>query len=115
VETDDPPTALDGKPVGGELEVTVDDRRVLVRPGQPFLIGRDPGCQLHLDVAVVSRRHAEVVQTGQGWVLRDLGSSNGTWLDGQRVQTVPVAAGTEVRLGNVADGPLGRRRTVPSS
>src|SRR5205814_2085464 len=72
----------------------------------PLLIGRDPKCQVHLDVSVVSRRHAEVAWTDDGWVLRDLGSSNGTFVGGRQVQVVPVGAGVEVRLGNAADGPV---------
>src|SRR5436305_264260 len=86
----------------------VDERRFAVRPGQPLLIGRDPKCQVHVDVSVVSRRHAEVAWTDEGWVLRDLGSSNGTFVGGRQVQVVPVGAGVEVRLGNVTDGPVVR-------
>src|SRR2546430_6497785 len=108
VETGDLPTA-----VGAELEVAVDDRRVVARPGQPILIGRDPACQLHVDTPVVSRRHAEVAWTEHGWGLRDLGSSNGTYLDGKRGEVVPVVREVRVRLGRAADRPLLRlRRSV---
>ncbi len=101
VDSEDLPTAV----VKG-LDVAVDDRRVAARPGQPFLIGRDPGCQLRVDDPKVSRRHAEVAWTEGGWVLRDLGSSNGTYLDGERVESVAVGTGVGVRLGDAEDGPL---------
>lgn len=69
--------------------------------------GRDPtACRLaHLDVGL-SRRHAEIwMENGQTFI-RDLGSSNGTWVDGQLVGAYPVSmkAGQVVYLGTV---PLG--------
>src|SRR6266545_4416117 len=100
VDSEDLPTAV----VKG-LDVAVDDRRVAARPGQPFLIGRDPGCQLRVDDPKVSRRHAEVAWTEGGWVLRDLGSSNGTYLDGERVEPGGGGPGVGARLGAAAAGP----------
>src|SRR2546423_5173140 len=92
--------------VSPTLDVAVDDLRAVARAGEPFLIGRDPGCQLRVQSPLVSRRHAEVSWTGQGWLLRDLGSRNGTYVDGHRVETVPVG-GSVVRLGSAGvDGPL---------
>jgi ABC transport system ATP-binding/permease protein len=92
----------------GELPVAVDDRQVLVQPGQPFVIGRDPAVQFRVDAPLVSRRHAEITWTGDGWVLRDLGSSNGTYVDGKQVQVVPVVGEVRVRLGDAEDGPVVR-------
>ncbi len=67
--------------------------------------GRDPAsCQLaHMD-ATLSRRHAEIfVDNGQAFI-RDLGSANGTWIDGRAVgkDTVPLRPGQQVWLGHVA-------------
>src|SRR5947209_5489997 len=98
----------------GELPVAVDDRQVLVQPGQPFVIGRDPAVQFRVDAPLVSRRHAEVSFTGDGWVLRDLGSSNGTYLDGEPVQLVPVVGEVAVRLGDATDGPVLRLGPAPA-
>jgi pSer/pThr/pTyr-binding forkhead associated (FHA) protein len=47
----------------------------------------------------VARLHAQIVRTPEGFVLTDLGSTNGTWLAGRRVGQVEVAAGDVVRLG----------------
>jgi HD-GYP domain-containing protein (c-di-GMP phosphodiesterase class II) len=48
-------------------------------------VGRTPNLEIVLDEASVSRRHAEVVHSEEGWVLRDLGSTNGTRVNGVRV------------------------------
>ncbi len=48
----------------------------------PFTIGRDGNCHLVLEHPSVSKRHAEIEHQGGGWVLRDLGSKNGTAVNG---------------------------------
>ncbi|RMG20577.1 MAG: FHA domain-containing protein [Deltaproteobacteria bacterium] len=48
----------------------------------------------------VSKRHAVVEETSEGWVLRDLGSSNGTFVNGRRVDTLRLASGDEIRIGS---------------
>ena len=75
--------------------------------GARIFAGRDPAaCQLaHMD-ASLSRRHAEIwLENGQTY-LRDLGSANGTWVDGQNIgqQSLPLRAGMQIWLGHV---PLG--------
>lgn len=69
-------------------------------------IGRDPSCLLALkDDDRVSRRHAVVVPAGDGWVLRDAGSGNGTWTSGkfghrERVSgDLPLRDGSEFEAG----------------
>jgi pSer/pThr/pTyr-binding forkhead associated (FHA) protein len=47
----------------------------------------------------VSRLHAELREEGEGWVIADLGSTNGTWVNGWRVQRAELRAGDEVSLG----------------
>jgi hypothetical protein len=64
-----------------------------VGPTNPrILIGRDEqSCELWVHDESVSRRHAEVYMQGQQVYIRDLGSSNGTWVDGQALGPNPVA------------------------
>jgi pSer/pThr/pTyr-binding forkhead associated (FHA) protein len=49
----------------------------------------------------VSRRHAELRLVEGRWMLRDLGSTNGTWVNGRRVMEAEVAPGDELQLGAV--------------
>ncbi|MET8698992.1 FHA domain-containing protein [Kitasatospora sp. NPDC058032] len=65
-------------------------------------IGRIPGSGLRLNDASVSRHHAELRREGDGWVLYDLGSTNGTHVNGFRiVGGVRVRPGDQVRFGNL--------------
>ena len=63
------------------------------------MIGRNPSCDLVLADPTVSRRHAELRRDGDGWVLADLHSSNGTWLNGWRVRRAAIRWGDELMLG----------------
>lgn len=67
------------------------------------LIGRDEACDVRLDLhrdLEVSGRHAELyLDPARGLRLRDLGSTNGTWLDGERIEEAPVANGARIELG----------------
>lgn len=69
---------------------------------QPVIrIGRVPGMDIHIDDASVSRRQAELQQEGAGWVVRDIGSSNGTFVNGQRLTgDRPLRPGDEIAMGN---------------
>lgn len=66
-----------------------------------FTIGRDPGQNaLHLEHPNISRIHAELVRTGQSHTLRDLGSSNGTFVNGQALRGVqPLQRGDVIHIG----------------
>ena len=55
---------------------------------QPFTVGRHPDNDLSVDNPTVSRRHAELVLTEAGLSVRDLGSTNGTFVNGRRVRDV---------------------------
>jgi FHA domain/Domain of unknown function (DUF1707) len=62
-------------------------------------IGRSSHCHLVLADDTVSRRHAELRADDGRWLLRDLGSSNGTWVNGRRVVEAEVRPGDVVQLG----------------
>jgi peptidoglycan lytic transglycosylase D len=84
------------------LVVRLPDGRV-TRFSRPFYIGRDATCELHLADTQVSRRHAEVAWQRGEWIIRDLQSSNGLFVDGARAETAAIGAGVSVRFG--VDGP----------
>lgn len=68
---------------------------------RPLLIGRGRTCDLVLRHETVSRRHAELRRDDGRWLLRDLGSTNGTWDGAWRVAEIEVEAGTELSFGGL--------------
>ncbi|MFE1861024.1 FHA domain-containing protein [Streptomyces anandii] len=71
--------------------------------GHPLRIGRDPASGLRLTHETVSRVHAELRHQGGMWVLRDLGSTNGTTVNGRRViGAAVVREGDQVGFGQVS-------------
>ncbi len=97
------------------LEILDGDRAGDVCPvaDRPLRIGRKPGNDLVLADEKTSGVHAEVVLEGDRHVLRDLGSTNGTFLDGKRVTELVLTPGDVVTIGRLrlrfraADGPAG--------
>ena len=88
-----------------ELEVAWREPRTprlaLPRAGTIVTIGRGSGCDCVLADDSVSRRHARLRQADDAWLLADLGSTNGTRLNGWRVgQEVEVRAGDRVAFGS---------------
>jgi len=69
---------------------------------ESLLIGRDPRCAISVrggKAAFVSAQQAEIRREGETFVLRDLGSTNGTFVDGARVESVALADGALIELG----------------
>ncbi|MDQ3681245.1 MAG: zinc-ribbon and FHA domain-containing protein [Actinomycetota bacterium] len=62
-------------------------------------VGRHPESEIFLDDITVSRRHAEFVREGQGFVVRDVGSLNGTYVNRERIEQSPLVHGDEVQIG----------------
>lgn len=67
--------------------------------GQAFTIGRSEDCEVRLEDSEVSRRHAWIELVKGTPRIRDLGSRNGTFVDGQRVAEAPLVLGSVVRVG----------------
>ena len=61
--------------------------------------GRHPDSDIFLDDITVSRRHAEVTRTEDGYVLRDVGSLNGTYLNRERIEEARLGNGDELQIG----------------
>jgi pSer/pThr/pTyr-binding forkhead associated (FHA) protein len=80
----------------------------LVLPGAesgalPLRIGRDVSSGLRLSDSSASRVHAELRRNGESWTLRDLGSMNGTFVNGRRVMgAVVVRPGDQVTFGRMS-------------
>lgn len=76
----------------------------LPRRSQRLTIGRQPGVSLKLDHGSISRLHAEISSDNQGYLLRDMGSSNGTFVNGTRLareEAYRLRNHDRVRLGDV--------------
>jgi predicted component of type VI protein secretion system len=82
--------------------VTVDPEgktRDAVMKRARFLIGRREGCDVRIAVASISREHCELrVEDGRLYI-KDLGSSNGTYVNRQRIQEVQLSAGDLIAVG----------------
>lgn len=66
-----------------------------------IVIGRTNTCDLRIPLSSVSRKHCELVLCGKTTKLRDLGSSNGTYRNGVRVQEVNLDAGDQIGIGPI--------------
>ncbi len=65
------------------------------------VVGRREDCDLRIPLGEVSRKHCRLVRDGDVLRLEDLGSSNGTFHNGHRVQEATLAAGDSVQIGPV--------------
>lgn len=84
---------------GPRLVFETEARELALDPRVPMVFGKDRGL-IQLQDPAVSGRHASLVFDGRGWVLSDLGSTNGTFVDGRRIdRPTPVALGSVVQLG----------------
>jgi len=71
------------------------------RLDKSLTIGRSPDCDVSLHDIQLSRHHCRLERTRDGWVLSDLGSKNGTVLDGRDVDTHVLRPGEVFRIGRV--------------
>lgn len=100
------PTSVPDRLEGG-LTLTAGGRCWALQ-GTRLLVGRSGGgvgADVEIDDPSLSRRHAELVASGASWVLRDLGSTNGTWVGDRRLapgEAGDLAPEVTIRLGGVA-------------
>jgi pSer/pThr/pTyr-binding forkhead associated (FHA) protein len=67
---------------------------------RPFTVGRDPGNDIILRDPKVSRHHAEIIFERGFFVVHDMSSANGTYINGKRVRVAPLTHSAKVRMGN---------------
>lgn len=82
--------------------------------GSPLTIGRRPDNDIVIDHFAVSRYHARLTRQGEAYLIEDLGSVNGTWVNGVRIsQPVLLKAGDSVGLGSDVQATVGATRPQP--
>lgn len=96
-------------PVVVQLEETSLPRVAIHMPGKTWevplnkerlSIGRHSDNDIAIESPVISRRHAALERSGDGFFIRDLNSDNGTWVAGRRITTHTLSDGDTVRIGN---------------
>ncbi len=94
-------TARPAKKLPSRLRVSRGKQEGLTLPlGEGIKIGRAADCQLILDDDYVSTRHAQIVRTDTGYLVEDLGSTNGTYLNNERITAAaPFGTADTLRIG----------------
>jgi pSer/pThr/pTyr-binding forkhead associated (FHA) protein len=95
-----------GQPLGRLVVIAAHEGRPA--PGTNFAldavnsIGRDVNNSIVIDDSFVSAEHSMLTFRGRAWSVEDRGSTNGTWLNGQRVEgLLPLGYGDELQIGQV--------------
>ena len=72
-----------------------------LRPGKPYVFGREEGVEIVLQDALASRRHAEMRWNDEGfWLVADLGSRNGVMINGKRIGApIQISDGDQLQIG----------------
>jgi pSer/pThr/pTyr-binding forkhead associated (FHA) protein len=73
--------------------------RVDLDDQERVMIGRDVSCGIYIYSSNISRRHAEVQRAGDSFILKDCGSTNGAWLNNQRIDQATLRDGDVFRVG----------------
>lgn len=78
------------------------DRRSFSLHKDQTVIGRREDCDLRIPLGEISRKHCRFIKDGEELRVEDLGSSNGTYHNGQRIQEAVIAPGDTVQVGSIA-------------
>lgn len=76
-------------------------RKVINVTEPATVVGRGEECEIHVPVGSVSRRHSELTIKGKDLLIKDLASSNGTYVNGARVTQAKLKAGDRVSIGPI--------------
>jgi DNA-binding Lrp family transcriptional regulator len=89
--------------LGGESQprLVADDGRSFDVGDRPLVIGRNPDVDVVINDSNVSRRHAEVWRTSEGVAIRDLQSTNGTFVNGHRISAVSLSPRDDITVAAV--------------
>lgn len=77
------------------------EKRRFPLPRELVTIGRREDCDLRIPLGDVSRKHCTIMRNESGLQIQDLGSSNGTYVNGERIQQAELHAGDRIRIGSL--------------
>lgn len=72
-----------------------------IPPGSVKTVGRSPGAEFIVEAALVSRLHCQLTATADSLHIKDLGSTNGTFVNGKRVMSAELKDGDKVAVGRL--------------
>lgn len=86
-----------------KLQIFLPDGREATHdlPEEKTTVGRLPENTLQIEDSSVSSRHAEILFENNSWFIRDLGSTNGTFLNGSKIENAVLNHGDELRFGSI--------------
>ncbi len=91
---------------GPILVVQAEGTSYVLHTGSSYRVGRDPQSNIVIANPRVSWAHAVLRVEQGGWLVEDLGSTNGTFVGSQRISRYPITADSTLRLASPADGPV---------
>jgi len=83
-----------------ELYVFYENKKISIVENRKYIIGRDPICDIVLNDKNVSRKHASLEYINDNFILVDLVSANGTWIEGKRIQRTILHSNSSFRIAN---------------
>lgn len=78
-----------------------DDESVVLEPGKTYLLGRDASSDISIDSGRLSRSHLRFSFDGSSWLVEDMGSSNGTYLNGKKIDSTLISKLIKLHVGGV--------------
>ncbi len=76
-------------------------KTITITSGMEVIIGRSADCDVSLDITALSRKHCVVFRQGKNVFVRDLDSTNGTFVNGEKIETRVLKNGDRVFLGDI--------------
>tara|TARA_B100000315_G_scaffold85668_1_gene78562 strand:+ start:1630 stop:2964 length:1335 start_codon:yes stop_codon:yes gene_type:complete len=86
---------------GSELESDAELQEIVLEPGQDYVVGRGETCTVPINSRKLSRQHLRLYPGDGQWGVEDLNSTNGIYVNGQRVSDSWLSPGDEVYLGGI--------------
>ena len=84
-----------------KLLVEWDSHSTILDPERAYILGRDATCDIHVNNSRISRSHLRIHFTGSNWEVTDLGTSNGTFLNGKSITSLKLKDVSQIYIGGI--------------